>query len=231
MRAHATSATAHVRNRLHRSTDDDEATVARAIAGAAPTTGRLRDLGPTGVLALQRVAGNRAVRELLGCGDGPRSAVQRDDDASTMSSPLPRGVRLLPAPSWLAVPDDFLRTRPSLVPPGGLRPLPATGVEGLIDWGVIGTAYQDRQLVLQDRDRSVIVGHWQRWYPVAQGLHKLPIARSLFDSPAAIMNTMSAKMVDSSLAGDRPNMVEMFDRRAEQFGVHTTTVSVTVGHF
>jgi len=184
-----------------------------------------------GVLALQRTAGNAAVGEMLSRLDRGRAVVQRDDDAPTVSSPLRRGVRLLPGSLWLAEPGDFLRNRPSLVPQGGLPLPPPAGVEKLIDWGDIGTAYRDRRLVLEDRDRAVIVGHWQRWYPVAQALYKLPLAKSLFDTPAAIMNTMSAKMIDSSLAGDRPDIIEQFNQRAEQFGVKTTTVAVTVGHF
>jgi len=77
----------------------------------------------------------------------------------------------------------------------------------------------------------LIVEHWQRWYPVAQALHKLPIARSLFKSPAEIMNAMSAKMIDSALAGDNPDIIERFNLQAEQFGVKTSTLSVTVKRF
>ena len=195
------------------------------------TTASPGQLNPRGVLALQRAVGNLAIGELLSRSRASHPMVQRDDDAPTVSGPLGRGIRLLPAPVWLAEPGNFLRDKPSLIPPGGLTLLPPAGVESLIDWGEIGTAYRGRQLVLEDRDRALIIGHWQRWYPVAQGLYKLPLAKSLFGSPAAIMNTMSAKMIDSTLAGDRPNMEEMFNQRAEQFGVKTTTVSVTVGHF
>ena len=232
MRARPTPVTAQARNHGPHRTDDEAADVLSPadISGESNSV-RGRRLSPVALLALQRAAGNRAVAGLLGVPERPAISVQRDPDAPTVADPLRTRIRLLPAPVWLAEPQGFLQNKPALLPPGGMRPLPAAGVEGLIDWGMVGTAYQDRQLVLEDRDRSLIVGNWQRWYPVAQGLYKLPLAKSLFDSPAAIMNTMTAKMIDSSLAGDRPNMAELFDRRAEQFGVQTTTVSVTVGHF
>ena len=200
-------------------------------------------LSPQAALALQRTAGNHATGRLLSAARTPaagmtarsvttvKSVVQRDDDAPTATSPLRSTVKLLPAPLWLSDPAPFLRDRPTLAPRGGLPLLPPAGVEGLIDWGTVGAAYRDRKLTLEDRDRSLVVGHWQRWYPVAQALYGLPLARSLFDSPAAIMNTMSAKMIDSSLAGDQPNVIEQFNRQAEQFGVKTTTVGVTIGHF
>jgi len=192
----------------------------------------VHSLGGQAALALQRTAGNRATARLLSGAGGRSSVVQRDDEsAPTVSSPLRSSVKLLPAPLWLSDPAPFLRDRPTLAPQGGLPLLPPAGVEGLIDWGTVGAAYRDRKLTLEDRDRSLVIGHWQRWYPVAQALYGLPLARSLFDSPAAIMNTMSAKMIDSSLAGDQPNVIEQFNRQAEQFGVKTTTVGVTVGHF
>ncbi len=191
----------------------------------------IQALGPQAALALQRTAGNTATGRLLSAATGRTSVVQRDDDPPTVASPLRSSVTLLPAPLWLSDPAPFLRDRPTLAPPGGLPLLPAAGVEGLIDWGTVGGAYRDRKLTLEDRDRSLVIGHWQRWYPVAQALYGLPLARSLFDSPADIMNTMSAKMIDSSLAGDQPNVIEQFNRQAEQFGVTTTTVGVTVGHF
>jgi len=192
----------------------------------------VRAVSPQAALALQRTAGNHATARLLS-GASARSPVVQcdDDDAPTVSSPLRSTVKLLPAPLWLSDPAPFLRDRPTLAPRGGLTLLPPAGVEGLIDWGTVGAAYRDRKLNLEDRDRSLVIGHWQRWYPVAQALYGLPLARSLFDSPAAIMNTMSAKMIDSSLAGDQPNVIEQFNRQAEQFGVKTTTVGVTIGHF
>lgn len=191
-----------------------------------------RPLTAASVLALQRAVGNQAVGGLLTRTAPTRLLVQRDDDETPASTgPLRAGSRLLPGSLWLADPAEFLRDKPSLVPSGGLPPLPPSLVEGLIDWGGVGTAYRDRELVLDNRDRAVIVAHWQRWYPVAQALYKLPGAKSLFDTPAAIMNTMSAKMIDSSLAGDQPNLIERFNQQAEQFGVKTSTVSVTVKHF
>ena len=221
---------------------------AHAVPRVSPraSTG-IRAVSPQAALALQRTAGNRATGRLLSAARSPAavmsemsamsemtvtSSVQRDDDdPPTVASPLRSTVKLLPAPLWLSDPAPFLRDRPTLAPQGGLRLLPPAGVEGLIDWGTVGAAYRDRKLTLEDRDRSLVIGHWQRWYPVAQALYGLPLARSLFASPAAIMNTMSAKMIDSSLAGDQPNAVEQFNRQAEQFGVKTTTVGVTIGHF
>jgi len=189
-------------------------------------------VGPQAALALQRTAGNHATSQLLAAGSHRTPVVQRDDDdPPTVASPLRSNSTRLPAPLWLSDPGPFLRDRPTLAPKGGLPLLPPAGVEGLIDWGTVGAAYRDRRLTLEDRDRSLVIGHWQRWYPVAQALYRLPLARSLFDSPAAIMNTMSAKMIDSSLAGDQPNIIEQFNQRAEQFGVTTTTVGVTIGHF
>jgi hypothetical protein len=232
MREQLTSAATQGRARVRHRDEANETPVPvqTALLQRIPA-GRSPLLGPSGVLALQRAAGNRAAGTLLVPGADGRMPVQRDGDSPTVDAPLRRGIRLLPPPIWLSEPGNFLSDKPSLIPPGGLTLLPPAGVEGLIDWGGVGTAYQDRRLVLEDRDRSLIVGHWQRWYPVAQGLYKLPLAKSLFDSPAAIMNTMTAKMIDSSLAGDRPNMMEMFDRQAQQFGVKTTTVSVTVKRF
>jgi|GEM_PF-1590426 len=221
---------------------------APALPRVSARTGTgIRAVSPQAALALQRTAGNRATGRLLSAARSPAavmsemsemsemtvtSSVQRDDDdPPTVASPLRSTVKLLPAPLWLSDPTPFLRDRPSLAPQGGLRLLPPAGVEGLIDWGTVGAAYRDRKLTLEDRDRSLVIGHWQRWYPVAQALYGLPLARSLFASPAAIMNTMSAKMIDSSLAGDQPNAVEQFNRQAEQLGVKTTTVGVTIGHF
>ncbi|MCA1674378.1 MAG: hypothetical protein LC799_20045 [Actinobacteria bacterium] len=192
---------------------------------------RGRVFGANGVLALQRSAGNRVTRELLFRSCMPGSTVQRDDkDAPTVASPR-RGGALLPGKLWLANPEELWRNKPSLAPKGGLPELPPSQVVGLINWGDIGTAYRERRLVLEDRDRAVIVGHWQLWYPVAQALHKLPVASSLFKTPAAIMNTMSAKMIDSSLAGDHLDIIERFNLEAEQFGVKTSTVSFTLKRF
>jgi hypothetical protein len=183
------------------------------------------------VLALQRSAGNRATGDLLFRLRAPGATVQREDEAPTVVGPQRRTGQLLTGKLWLANPEEFLRDKPMLAPQGGLPPLPPSSVEGMIDWGDIGTAFRERRLVLENRDRAVIVGHWQRWYPVAQALHKLPGARSLFDTPAAIMNTMSAKMIDSSLAGGHPDIIERFNLEAERFGVKTSTVSVTVKRF
>ncbi len=202
----------------------------RRVAEAA---GRRRLPGPSatgptpaprpGILALQRSAGNRAVSSLLAAREPP---VQRDDQEPAPGQAAGGG--LLSGRLWLRDPESFLQSKPSLRPPGGLPLLPPSQVEGMIDWGQLGTAFRGRRLVLEDRDRSVIVEHWQRWYPVAQALYGLPGAKKLFDTPAAIMNTMSAKMIDSSLAGDRPDPIERFNRQAEQFGVSTTTVAVDV---
>ncbi len=174
---------------------------------------RGRVLGANAVLALQRSAGNRATGKLLSRVRVPGITVQRDDrDAPTVASPLRRKVAPLPANLWLKNPEEFLRNQHLLAPKGGLPPLPPFQVEGLIDWGDIGTAYRERRLLLETRDHAVIVGHWQRWYP---------LARALSDNPAALMNWMTAKMIDSSLAGERPDIIELFDRGAEQFGVKT----------
>lgn len=194
-----------------------------------PSSGPPSPRSQPGILALQRSAGNRAVSRLLA---PPERAVQRDEQAAP--APPTRGTpggTLLPGRLWLRDPESFLQDKPSLRPPGGLPLLPPSLVEAQIDWGQLGTAFRGRQLVLEDRDRSLIVEHWQRWYPVAQALHRLPGARKLFDTPAAIMNTMSAKMIDSSLAGERPDPIERFNRQAEQFGVSTTTVAVDVLKF
>ncbi|MET0864985.1 MAG: hypothetical protein ABWZ98_11670, partial [Nakamurella sp.] len=232
VRAQSTQETALLKNHGPRRAVDAVGALLLPVtaSGGVKAAGSYRPVNQASLLALQRSAGNRAVGTLL-VATGHDRSVQRDQDAPTVTNPLRKQAPLLPGSLLLTEPQGFLHNKPSLVLPGGLRLLPAGGVQGLIDWGVVGTAYQDRQLQLQDRDRSIIVGHWQRWYPVAQGLYKLPLAKSLFDSPAAIMNTMTAKMIDSSLAGDHLNLIELYDRQAEQFGVQTTTVSVTVGHF
>ena len=190
---------------------------------------------PAMMLALQRAAGNSAVARALTSQKVADSAptVQRDDDTSTgPPTPAPATApRLLPGSLFLADTGEFLRNRPTLAPTGVLPVLPPAQITGLIDWGDVGAAYRNRRLTLENRDRELIIGHWQRWYPVAQALHRLPGASALFDTPAAIMNTMSAKMIDSALAGDNPDVIERFNRQAEQFGVSTTTVSVTVKRF
>lgn len=227
MRTRAAAAAAPGRGPVRRrSADEPELSLSAAVL--RDPVSRAAALGPGGVLALQRSAGNRATGALLA--RMPGVTVQRDDAPQPADAPRRAGA-LLPGRLWLADPEGFLRDRPALAPTGGLAPLPPSSVEGLIDWGDVGTAYRDRRLVLETRDRAVIVGHWQRWYPVAQALHRLPGAAKLFDTPAAIMNTMSAKMIDSSLAGDRPDLIERFNREAERFGVSTTTVSVTVKRF
>jgi hypothetical protein len=181
-------------------------------------------LGANGVLALQRSTGNRATGQLLSRLRAPKITAQRDDkDAPTVASPRRRRRELLPAQSWLTPPEEFLRDKPSLAPKGGLPLLPSSQVDGLIDWRDLGTAYRDRRLVLEPRDRAVIVAHWQLWYPLAQALYKIPGASLKFDNPAGLMNWMSAKMIDSSLAGDNPNVVELLDREA---GVDTSVFSL-----
>jgi hypothetical protein len=80
-------------------------------------------------------------------------------------------------------------------------------------------------------DRGVIIDHWRLWYPVAQGLYRLPLAATFFDSPAAIMNSLTSKMIDTSLAGDHPSPIERFNLEAERFGVSTTTVSLPALRF
>ena len=200
------------------------ANLSRVRSGRPPARG----LDARGVLALQRTVGNRVVGEVL------RSApqVQRDDADSPPIGDSPRArTQLLPGSLVLADPGEFMLDKPSLAAGGTLPVLPPGAVTGLIDWGDIGTAYRIRRLTLEDRDRGLIVEHWQRWYPVAQALHKLPIARSLFTSPAEMMNAMSAKMIDSALAGDNLDPNELFNRQAEQVGVKTSMLSGTVVRF
>lgn len=173
-----------------------------------------------GILALQATAGNRAVAQLL--------AVQRDGPEAG-DVPAEPTLKLSPS-SWLAhPPGEFLSLHPTL--PNGVPVAPGSAVDPVIDWGTMGGAFANRRLVLGEGDRGVITEHWRRWYPAAQLLYQLPLASKLFDSPAAIMNTMTAKMIDTSLAGDQPNPVELFNREGERFGVSTHVVSVPVWKF
>lgn len=173
------------------------------------------------LLALQATAGNRAVAQLL--------AVQRDGPGAG-DAPAPGPSLQLPQSSWLGhQPGEFLSLHPTL--PNGVPVAPGSAVDPVIDWGTMGGAFANRRLVLGEGGRGVITEHWRRWYPAAQLLYKLPLAAKLFDSPAAIMNTMTAKMIDTSLAGDQPNPVELFNRDAERFGVTTHVVSVPVWKF
>jgi hypothetical protein len=222
-----------VRNPVRRQTPDraEGSTVLGRDTARGPALPLAAVVNASAVLALQRCAGNRATGALLCRLRAPEATVQRDDEAPTAADPQRRTGQLLNGRLWLANPEEFLHDKPMLAPRGGLAPLPPSSVERMIDWGDIGTAFRDRRLVLEDRDRAVIVSHWQRWYPVAQALHKLPGASSLFDTPAAIMNTMSAKMIDSSLAGDHTDIIERFNLEAERFGVKTSTASVTIKRF
>ncbi len=219
----------------------DERLPTEPLHGSVGRTARpdVQRSDPRAVLALQRAAGNRAVAGAM-TGPAPlrnEPRVQRDDtDTDSTPTPAPTAAptnapRLLPGSLFLADTGEFLRNRPTLAPSGVLPVLPPGQITGLIDWGDVGAAYRNRRLTLENRDRELIIGHWQRWYPVAQALHRLPGASALFDTPAAIMNTMSAKMIDSALSGDNPDVIERFNRQAEQFGVSTTTVSVTVKRF
>jgi hypothetical protein len=184
---------------------------------------------PGVLLDLQRTAGNQAAATWV----SRTLALQRDDDPAPGGTTGGRGGSSLFDGKGLVLgdPEQFLRDRPTLAPAGELPALPPDTVSGLIDWGDIGTAFADRRLVLQGRDRAVISEHYLRWYPVAQALYRLPLAGRLFDSPAAIMNTMTAKMIDASLAGNNLNMFEQFDREAARFGGSSTTASVTVKRF
>jgi len=180
------------------------------------------------LLGLQRTAGNRSAAAWVEAG----RVVQRDDDGDPASTGTAAKGSLFDGKGLvLGDPEQFLRDRPSLAPTGGLPALPPDAVSGLIDWGDVGTAYADRRLVLQPRDRAIITDHYRRWYPVAQALYRLPLAARLFDSPAAIMNTMTAKMIDASLAGSNLNMFEQFDREAARFGGSSTGASITVKRF
>jgi hypothetical protein len=127
--------------------------------------------------------------------------------------------------------SDFFRTSPAferwlLTPPE----LPS--VRGLIDWGLLAQTFRNRQLALGSQEQDVILDHWERWYPAAQALYRLPLARTFFSSPASIMNSMTRKMVDSSLAGDHPDILERFNREGERFGMPSpTTVTIPVANF
>jgi hypothetical protein len=211
--------------RRHLLLGEDRPSATSASTGIAPT-GLQRMM-----LDLQRSAGNSAVAALVAGG----VAVQRDDDpsgAGTGGGGTARRSGLLDGKGLtLGDPEDFFARHPVLAPQGGLPSLPTDAVSGLIDWGDVGTAFADRRLVLQDRDRALVTQHYRRWFPVAQALYKLPLAARLFDSPAAIMNTMTAKAIDSSLAGSNLNMVEQFDREAARFGGESTGASFTVKRF
>jgi len=210
-----------MRLRRSASVTDGQLMIVEHRTGAAPV-----GLHAT-VLDLQRSVGNSAVAELLAS-----RAVGIQRDAGPSGGPAPRRSSLFDGKGLaLGDPEQFLRDRPTLAPAGGLPSLPADAVSGLIDWGDIGSAYADRRLVLQGRDRAVISEHYLRWYPVAQALYRLPLAARLFDSPAAIMNTMTARMIDASLAGNNLTMFEQFDREAARFGASSTTASVTVKRF
>jgi len=161
----------------------------------------------------------------------PNRDLQRQDESGSQPASGSASPSLPPA-SWLAPdPADFFRLAPSLAQPRFLSPVPAPTVLNLIDWGALSATFRTRQLTLGDGDRSVIIDHWQRWYPVSQALYGLPLARTFFSSPADIMNMLTAKMIDTSLAGDHPDPAETFNREGERFGVSTHAASVTVGHF
>lgn len=183
------------------------------------------------MLVLQRSAGNAAVAAAIRRRTGEGLCIQRDDEDETPAPAEPESTGPAAKPiRWpQSEPRDFLRNRPDLIPNGGLK-APTVG-PGAIDWRQLAAVYTTRELTLSEPDRNVIAGHWLRWYPVAQALYRLPLAKSLFASPAAIMNTMTAKMIDSSLSGSNPTMIEGFNADAERFGVSTTTLGVNLFKF
>lgn len=183
------------------------------------------------MLVLQRSAGNAAVAAAILQRTGERPVMQRDDEEQTPAPAEPESAAPAAKPIlWpQSEPHDFFRNRPNLLPNGGLK-APTVG-PAAIDWPQLAASYTNRELSLSEPDREVIAGHWLRWYPVAQALHRLPLARSLFASPAAIMNTLTAKMIDSSLSGSNPSMIEQFNADAAKFGVSTTTLGVDLFKF
>lgn len=191
------------------------------------------------VLSLQASGGNRAVARLLTGPDlsgrvpaGAAPSVQRDDAPEAGQTATGGAALTLSRSSWLGhEPGEFLDRHHTLPDPSILKLAPGSFVDPLIDWGGVGATFRNRQLTLGDSDRGLIVQHWQRWYPVAQLLYGLPLAKKFFTGPADVMNTLTQKMVDASLAGDHPNPVELFNLESERFGVTTHTVSVPVWKF
>jgi outer membrane protein OmpA-like peptidoglycan-associated protein len=100
-----------------------------------------------------------------------------------------------------------------------LQPDPFDFVASRIPWGPLAEALRQRSVPLGAGDQTVILNHWRFYHPLARVLFRLPGAGVIFDSPDDLMMSLTRKMINSSLAGDHPNAVELFDREALRFGV------------
>jgi outer membrane protein OmpA-like peptidoglycan-associated protein len=106
-------------------------------------------------------------------------------------------------------------------PPAYLRPDPLSFVAPRVPWGLLSEDFQGRRLVLGEGDQAMILRHWQLYHPLARALYGIPVTRWFFDSPDDVMTSLTRKMISYSLAGDRPNAVELFDRELDRLGIPT----------
>jgi len=113
------------------------------------------------------------------------------------------------------------RNRPGPFLPS-FSPLAPGVVEPYIPWAIFAQDFRLRQVPFGDGDRTVILQHWQRWYPLAHAVYNLggPVGL-FFDSPNDLMTTLTRKMISSSLSGDHPDAIEAMDQQLQRAGLPT----------
>lgn len=121
-----------------------------------------------------------------------------------------------------------------LVPPYGSY----SSVLPTLRWSDIYRDANERGVRLGTADADIIARHYTLYFPLAQGMYRLPGVRLLFDSPADLMNTFTRRMVSSALSGS-PTPLEEFQFEIDRMrsilglplGVQTPSVPILSGEF
>jgi hypothetical protein len=132
----------------------------------------------------------------------PGLARQEDDEAKKFQ--LPDDYEVPPLSPFFSKPDT----------PYGAR---------LFDPGQLGAEFASRGLLMRLGDEEAGRQHFERWYPLAQGMYKLPFMSKIFDNPADLMNALTVKAAGTQLSFDNPTALEASDFQLQRSGLPTPT--------
>jgi outer membrane protein OmpA-like peptidoglycan-associated protein len=127
---------------------------------------------------------------------------------------------------WEIGDPNTLLARSGPQPAPVLTPAAAASVVPGIPWSLFAQDFRLRQLPFGEAEQTFVTRHWQTWYPLAVFAYGVtshapwPISKA-FDSPNDVMTTLTRKMISSSLSGERPDAVELFDLELKRIGVPT----------
>jgi hypothetical protein len=165
---------------------------------------------PTGDGAIEHGADRAASTLTAGGGPVPVTGAsapglaRQEEGESKKPPPLPA-----PSPSLFTPPSPWLLNPPK--------------VPQLFDPGLVGAEFASRGLSMRLGDAEAAGEHFRRWYPLAEGMYKLPLMSKFFNSPADLMNTMTVKAVGTQLSPTNPTAVEAFDQQLQRAGQPTPT--------